>query len=147
MRFLENYCSLPNVQLASHFPKARDLDDLQEYEESSHLSPLKGVSEYTPPWVLFGKNVSCILTPEVTYGPYWVSGEYIRKDITECQKGVPLTIEFEFIDVDTCKPLPGLMIDVWNANATGVYGGIVNPGNGAGDADPKNIVSFSHLSS
>lgn len=90
---------------------------------------------------MFGKNTSCILTPEVTYGPYWISGEYIRKDVTERQKGIPLTVELEFIDIKTCKPLPNLMIEIWNANSTGVYGGIVQDGNGIGASDIKNIVS------
>ncbi|KAK7534151.1 Intradiol ring-cleavage dioxygenase [Phyllosticta citribraziliensis] len=73
---------------------------------------------------LFGANTSCILTPETTIGPYFVSGEYIRADVTEEQPGVPLHLEMQFIDTTTCEPLPEAFVDIWGCNATGVYSGI-----------------------
>jgi protocatechuate 3,4-dioxygenase beta subunit len=27
----------------------------------------------------------------------------------------------QYIDVNTCKPVKGAVVDIWNANATGVY--------------------------
>lgn len=29
--------------------------------------------------------------------------------------------EVQYIDVNTCKPIPGAIVDIWQANATGVY--------------------------
>lgn len=49
---------------------------------------------------------TCILTPEVTQGPYHILGEMVRQDITAGQAGVPLTVEVDFIDVETCEAVP-----------------------------------------
>jgi len=48
-------------------------------------------------------------------------------------------MELEFIDISTCEPIEDLMIDVWHANATGVYSGVAVSGNGDGTSDPGNI--------
>ncbi|KAH6686797.1 Intradiol ring-cleavage dioxygenase [Plectosphaerella plurivora] len=80
-----------------------------------------------------GKN-SCVLTPEVTQGPYYVGGEYVRRDITEDEKGVPLTIDYQVIDVDTCEPVSAYL-EIWHCNALGVYSGVVAAGNGDSSDD------------
>lgn len=103
-----------------------------------HNSSLTGVSVDTD---LFGANTSAILAPETTEGPYFVAGEYVREIIAERQAGVPIYMEYQFIDVNTCEPVPGVYVDVWHANATGVYSGVAARGNGAGLADPSNVVS------
>lgn len=74
--------------------------------------------------VLFSTNTSCILTPEVTIGPYYVLSELVRQNITEGQPGVPVHLEMQFIDINTCEPVPSLFIDIWAANSTGRYSGI-----------------------
>jgi protocatechuate 3,4-dioxygenase beta subunit len=79
---------------------------------------------------IFAGNKSCILVPEATEGPFYVSGELIRSDVREAQKGVDLVIDIQVIDVSTCKPATNVMIDFWHANSTGVYSGVVSPGNG-----------------
>jgi hypothetical protein len=58
----------------------------------------------------------CILTPEVTVGPYYVAAELIRDDISEGQEGIDLLLDFQLVDVNTCEPVPQAMIDVWHAN-------------------------------
>jgi len=73
---------------------------------------------------IFAANTSCILTPEVTDGPYYVTGELIPKNVTGGQAGIPLNIEVQYLDINTCLRLPSLDVDIWNANATGVYSGI-----------------------
>lgn len=45
----------------------RDIDDLLD---QSHNETELGYTENTPPSELFSGNASCILTPEVTQGPY-----------------------------------------------------------------------------
>ncbi|XP_055350136.1 uncharacterized protein LOC129596795 [Paramacrobiotus metropolitanus] len=86
----------------------------------------------------FGGKVSCSMTPIIEVGPYWVDGELIRKDIRETQKGVTVYLDIQVIDTKTCKPLPNVFVDIWHANATGVYGGVVAKDNGNA-ADLKNI--------
>lgn len=65
-----------------------------------------------------------------------VSGELVRKDITDGEPGVPLTFEVQLIDVNTCEPLPNIALEAWYCNSTGVYGGVSARGNG-NTADPN----------
>lgn len=73
---------------------------------------------------LLFEEVSCVLSPEVTIGPYYVKGEYIRDDIREDQDGVDLLLDIQLIDVNTCEPVPQSYIDVWHCNSSGVYSGV-----------------------
>lgn len=68
-----------------------------------------------------------------------MTGEYIRQDLVESQEGVALHLEFQFIDISTCTAASGLYLDLWNANSTGVYSGVVVSGNGDGTTDASNI--------
>ncbi len=36
-------------------------------------------------------------------------------------------LDIGVIDVETCKPLPNVLIDIWQANATGIYAGRSHP--------------------
>ena len=47
-----------------------------------------------------------------------VTGELVRQDITEDQQGVPLYMDFQLIDTNTCEPLPNIYTDIWYCNAT-----------------------------
>ncbi|ETS80073.1 hypothetical protein PFICI_07602 [Pestalotiopsis fici W106-1] len=114
----------------------RDLADLQAWEAINHNQT--GVYNYdssTSPEDIFGANTSCILAPEVTDGPYYVVGEYLRSDVKESlySEGVDTYLEVQYIDVTTCEPIKNVAVDIWNANATGVYSGIYTDGNYAAD--------------
>ncbi|KAJ9474665.1 GPI anchored dioxygenase [Pseudozyma hubeiensis] len=89
---------------------------------------------------VFASNSSsaCVLQPEVTIGPYWVSGELLRSNLTDDQPGVPLYLDVQFVNVDTCQPVPELFWEVWNCNSTGVYSGVTAAGNGNSD-DTSNL--------
>uniref|UniRef100_H3GVM6 Intradiol ring-cleavage dioxygenases domain-containing protein n=1 Tax=Phytophthora ramorum TaxID=164328 RepID=H3GVM6_PHYRM len=96
--------------------------------------------------VLFGSDVKCVLEPEVTEGPYYVNGEFIRSDVTENQEGISLFAELQFVDVNTCEPVDNLYVDFWHCNATGVYSGVVANGNGdTSDASNINNTAFRGL--
>lgn len=47
-----------------------------------------------------------------------VTGELVRRSIREDQPGVPLDLDIQLIDVNTCEPMVGAYVDVWNCNAT-----------------------------
>jgi len=79
-----------------------------------------------------------VLTPGITWGPYYVSGELVRSNVVDGQEGVAIHLEYQYIDVSTCEPIEGLWIDTWNANSTGVYSG-VQGGNGNSN-DASNLV-------
>uniref|UniRef100_H3H159 Intradiol ring-cleavage dioxygenases domain-containing protein n=1 Tax=Phytophthora ramorum TaxID=164328 RepID=H3H159_PHYRM len=104
--------------------------DVDTVVATSHESSLTGVTADTSSSVLFGDEVACVLEPEVTYGPYYVLGEYIRSDMREDQPGVDMYIDVQVIDVSSCEPVTDMYVDFWHANATGVYSGVEADGNG-----------------
>jgi protocatechuate 3,4-dioxygenase beta subunit len=67
--------------------------------------------------------ISCVLSPEMTEGPYYIDGETIRSDITEGKPGLPLRLVLTVADATTCTPISGATVDVWHADATGNYSG------------------------
>ena len=67
--------------------------------------------------------VSCVLTPEQTEGPYYIAGEKLRRDVTEGRPGVPLLLRLRIVDASTCRPVKGAAVDIWHADALGVYSG------------------------
>lgn len=62
----------------------------------------------------------------------------MREDVTESQDGVPLTLDIQIIDVNTCEPVSDIMLDFWHCNSTGIYSGINANGNGNSN-DTTNI--------
>ncbi|RCI11577.1 hypothetical protein L249_7164 [Ophiocordyceps polyrhachis-furcata BCC 54312] len=106
-----------------------DKKALEKWSAVSHgVSFRQGLA--TPKEVLFASNFTNTLTPETIIGPYFVEDERIRHDIREGQPGIRTKLDFQFIDIHTCKPIPHLIIDVWHANATGVYSGVTGAGQG-----------------
>jgi protocatechuate 3,4-dioxygenase beta subunit len=67
--------------------------------------------------------VTCVLAPELTEGPYYIDGEKIRRNITEGRPGAPLTLRLAVVNASTCKPIKGASVDIWHADAGGVYSG------------------------
>ncbi|PQE05122.1 Intradiol ring-cleavage dioxygenase core protein [Rutstroemia sp. NJR-2017a BBW] len=62
----------------------------------------------------FLKNGTTILTPEVSEGPYWYPrSQILRQDIAESQDGIPLVLDIALMDIDTCEPLTGVLVDIW----------------------------------
>jgi protocatechuate 3,4-dioxygenase beta subunit len=43
--------------------------------------------------------------------------------MAELQNGLLLLLDVGVIDVETCQPLPNVLVDLWQANATGFYAG------------------------
>src|SRR5256885_6644127 len=75
-------------------------------------------------------TITCVLTPELTEGPYYIAGEKLRRNITDGKPGVPLTLKATVLDASSCKPLKNATVDIWHADAAGVYSGF-----GAGAAN------------
>ncbi len=81
-----------------------------------------------------------MLTPEVTEGPYYLPLNLVRSNITESQEGVPLRLELQVVDATSCRPIPGAVVDIWHANALGVYSGVVPLG--PNSTAPSTSVTF-----
>jgi protocatechuate 3,4-dioxygenase beta subunit len=72
--------------------------------------------------------VTCVLTPEMTEGPYYLPGDKVRKDMREGKPGAPLTVRATVLDVKTCKPIRGAAVDLWHCDAAGTYSGFAREG-------------------
>nr|ANO42617.1 dioxygenase [Streptomyces sp. SAT1] len=76
------------------------------------------------------------LTTEQIEGPYYIDHELFRKDVTEDRTGIPLVLVLRAIDGATCKPLRDSAIEIWHCDASGVYSGYTQTGNGGGEGTP-----------
>ena len=66
----------------------------------------------------------CVLTPESTEGPYYLPGQPTRRDITEGRPGEPLALQVSVVDAGSCKPMERADVELWHADAEGVYSGV-----------------------
>lgn len=67
--------------------------------------------------------LACVLSPEMTEGPYYIAGEKVRRDIAEGLPGAPLTLRLAVLNASTCRPIKGAAVDIWHASAAGAYSG------------------------
>lgn len=44
--------------------------------------------------------------------------ETLRQDMSEDQEGVPLYLDIGVMDVNSCDPLPNVLVDIWYALRT-----------------------------
>jgi protocatechuate 3,4-dioxygenase beta subunit len=67
---------------------------------------------------------TCVLSPEVTEGPYWIDYAVSRRNITEGRPGLPLAIRFTVLNARTCKPIKNADVEIWHCDAAGEYSGV-----------------------
>ncbi|KAK3984621.1 Intradiol ring-cleavage dioxygenase [Cladorrhinum sp. PSN332] len=92
-------------------------------EEIDHKSN-KAVSKGMDLSTLFSDAGACMLMPVVDEGPLYVRGEEIRKDITNGEKGIRMTLAIQVVDYKTCQVVPNAHVDIWSSNSTGIYVGV-----------------------
>lgn len=82
----------------------------------------------------YGVSASCTLDPEATEGPYCkfvhdakhmhgsqvlgVTGELVRQDLLNTEKGAITHLDLNVIDTSTCKPVTDAYVELWGANST-----------------------------
>jgi hypothetical protein len=92
---------------------------------------------------------SCLLQREVTEGPYYLDLDLVRRNVRRGRSGTPLTLRFKVVDATTCRPIPGAAVEIWHADAAGVYSGVAgNSGNflrGTQRADSHGNVRFESI--
>ena len=72
---------------------------------------------------LLEKASSCTVTPEQTEGPYYFDPEAVRSDIREERPGTVLKLALRVRSAGECEPIPNAVVDLWHADAGGVYSG------------------------
>ena len=82
------------------------------------------------------RSLSCVLTPVTGEGPFYFDPKLVRADITENRPGAPLSLSIKVVNAGDCKALPGTRVDVWHADAHGVYSGYENQ-QGTGDGTER----------
>ncbi|HZQ63166.1 MAG TPA: twin-arginine translocation pathway signal protein [Casimicrobiaceae bacterium] len=71
---------------------------------------------------------ACVLSPEMTEGPFFVDERLHRSDLVAgdtspgLRDAYPLALAITFIDVGArCAPVRGMQVDVWHTDALGNY--------------------------
>jgi len=85
------------------------------------------------------ETTACVLTPVTGEGPYYFDPKLVRSDVTENRPGAPLTLQLRVVSAHNCDPIPKARVDLWHADATGIYSGYEHQdGNGtSGDRSAK----------
>jgi protocatechuate 3,4-dioxygenase beta subunit len=65
----------------------------------------------------------------MTDGPFYLDLNDVRSDLVDGRPGVPLTLALIVAHASICTPVSGAAVDIWHADAGGVYSGF---GNGSG---------------
>jgi protocatechuate 3,4-dioxygenase beta subunit len=74
---------------------------------------------------------TCTLTQAIEEGPYYLADTPTRSNVTDGQAGKAITLSFTVVDA-SCKPIKNARVDIWYANAQGVYSGVANQGDDIG---------------
>jgi protocatechuate 3,4-dioxygenase beta subunit len=46
------------------------------------------------------------------------TGELLRKNVKEKEKGIDMYLDIQVMDINSCKPLKDLAVEIWSANST-----------------------------
>lgn len=71
---------------------------------------------------------SCKLLPQAVEGPYYFDPALVRSDITEGRPGLSLQLALRVIEAGPCAPIGNARVDVWHADAGGIYSGYERQG-------------------
>jgi protocatechuate 3,4-dioxygenase beta subunit len=75
------------------------------------------------PKELLSRANTCALTPQEAEGPYHLDLDSMRSEIREERPGVRLVVALRVHDVPGCSPVPNAVVEIWHADAGGVYSG------------------------
>ncbi|KAK4247911.1 Intradiol ring-cleavage dioxygenase [Corynascus novoguineensis] len=128
----------------------RDYLDVIKIDHKSNKAVTEGMELST----LFEDYGACMLMPTVDQGPLYVKGEEVRKDITNGETGIPLTLAIQVVDYKTCETVTDAFVDIWSSNSTG-YPGMGDPNDasilqgttlrGVQPVDDHGVASFDSL--
>ena len=69
----------------------------------------------------------CSITPSGIEGPFYLDS-VIKKDITGGKPGLPFFLFLQIVRASDCSKLVGAEVDLWQADAKGVYSGFPSQG-------------------
>jgi protocatechuate 3,4-dioxygenase beta subunit len=65
----------------------------------------------------------CMVTVDSGEGPFYFDADRVRTDVTEDAVGAPLDIAIQILRENGCAPFGGARLDLWQADALGLYSG------------------------
>ena len=74
---------------------------------------------------------SCTLTPAEIEGPFFADLQLMRRDIAGGKAGQAIQFQLTVVDANTCLPIPDAAVDLWHADAGGLYSAFPGQGDGA----------------
>lgn len=86
----------------------------------------------------------CVLTPEAGEGPFYLDPKLLRADITSGKPGAPLELALQVVRSGDCATLADARVDVWHADAIGLYSGYENQ-SGVGGVSSQVAVGQQYL--
>ncbi|MEJ1962693.1 MAG: hypothetical protein WDO56_14570 [Gammaproteobacteria bacterium] len=75
-------------------------------------------------------TLTCVQTPQVVEGPFYYESSLERRSIAEKHAGEPLRLGITLAGVTPgtgsgrCMPLAGAVVDIWHADASGLYSNV-----------------------
>jgi len=73
----------------------------------------------------------CVPTQAIEEGPFYLADTPTRSDVTDGQAGKAITLTFKVVD-SSCKAIKNARVDIWYANADGIYSGVASQGDDPG---------------
>lgn len=86
----------------------------------------------------------CVLTPEAGEGPFYLDPKLVRSDIMSGKPGAPLQLSLQIVRSGDCATLANARVDVWQADALGLYSGYANQ-SGVGGVSVQTAVGQQYL--
>jgi protocatechuate 3,4-dioxygenase beta subunit len=114
---------------------------------ASALGGWKAEEEAAGPAGVSSGEITCVLAPEATEGPFYLDDARLRRNITEGRSGTPLALQLKVADVSSCRAIKGAAVDVWHCDAAGAYSGTGSEADvrflrGVQRTDAKGIAAF-----
>jgi len=86
---------------------------------------------------------SCAVTPDAGEGPFYFDPSLVRADVTSGRLGAPLEFAVQVTRAQDCAPWAGVRLDLWQADALGLYSGYRDqPGVGGVPTEPTVGATF-----
>jgi protocatechuate 3,4-dioxygenase beta subunit len=91
----------------------------------------------------FAQAASCAVTEDAGEGPFYFDPSLVRSDVTSGRLGAPLEFAVQITRARDCAPLSGVRLDLWQADALGLYSGYRDqPGVGGVPTEPTVGATF-----
>jgi protocatechuate 3,4-dioxygenase beta subunit len=71
----------------------------------------------------WAQAATCTVTQDAGEGPFYFDPSLVRSDVVSGRPGAPLDFAVQITRAGDCAPLAGVRLDLWQADALGLYSG------------------------